>query len=247
MKILITNDDGIQSPALPVLRDVLREFGTVEVVAPEREASASSHAITVHQPLRFFQSTLTDGTKGWAVTGTPADCVVLGMVKLGRPDVVVSGINPGANLGDDVTYSGTVGGAFEAALYGINAIALSVTDASTPEYGEAALVVARIFRSMGDLEHPFFLNVNVPPRSNGEIRITKMGRRLWSSNVHERIDPRNKPYYWISGIPREVGDEESDVLAVKRGYISITPIKLDLTDYSRMERLRALFSQPKDL
>ncbi len=247
MKIMVTNDDGIQSPALPILRDALKPYGDVEVVAPEREASASSHAITVHQPLRFFHSILADGSDGWAVTGTPADCVVLGMLKLGRPDIVVSGINPGANLGDDVTYSGTVGGAFEAALYGINAIAISVTDAENPNYKDAAQAVRMIFDNMDGLDSPFLLNVNVPPYPNGEVRTTKMGRRLWSSNVHQRIDPRNKPYYWISGIPREVGDEGTDVHAIKGGCISITPLKLDLTDYERMASLSALFGPPKDL
>jgi 5'-nucleotidase len=247
VKIIITNDDGIHSPALPILRDALRKYGDVEVVAPEREASASSHAITVHQPLRFYQTVLSDGSDGWAVTGTPADCVVLGMLKLGRPDLVVSGINPGANLGDDVTYSGTVGGAFEAALYGINAIAISVTDPENPNYKDAATAVQMVLDRIDDIEAPFLLNVNVPPTPTGAVRTTKMGRRLWSSNVHQRIDPRNKPYYWISGIPREVGDEGTDVHAVKKGFISVTPLKLDLTDHERMASLSAIFEKPKDL
>jgi len=238
MKILITNDDGVHSPALVYLRKKLTKYGIVEIVAPEKEASASSHAITVHQPLRFFPCTLTDGSSGWAVSGTPADCVVLGILKFGKPDLVVSGINPGANLGDDVTYSGTVGAAMEAALYDISSIAVSVTDAENPNFEDATVVTEQIVANMGSLPRPFLLNVNVPPETNGKIKITKMGRRLWSSNVQERMDPRNKPYYWISGIPSGVYEEGTDINATNNGYISVTPIKLDLTDYDKMSILK---------
>ncbi|HOP08904.1 MAG TPA: 5'/3'-nucleotidase SurE [Candidatus Methanofastidiosa archaeon] len=241
MRILITNDDGVHSPGLVCLKKKLSRFGNIEIVAPEREASASSHAITVHQPLRFYSCKLTDGSNGWAVSGTPADCVVLGILKFGMPDLVVSGINPGANLGDDVTYSGTVGAAIEAALYDINSIAVSLIDSEDPDFDSAAEVTAKIIERMDSLPKHFLLNVNVPPDTNGEIMITKLGRRLWSSNVQERIDPRNKPYYWISGIPSEIYDETSDINATNNGYVSVTPIKLDLTDYEKMDLLRREF------
>jgi len=238
MKILITNDDGVHSPALVCLRKKLSKFGNVEIVAPEKEASASSHAITVHQPLRFYSCTLTDGSRGWAVSGTPADCVVLGILKFGIPDLVVSGINPGANLGDDVTYSGTVGAAIEAALYDINSIAVSLTDSENPDFEVAADIAARIIENIDSIPKPFLLNVNIPPETNGKIMITKLGRRLWSSNVQERIDPRNKPYYWISGIPNEIYDQDSDIIETNNKYVSVTPIKLDLTDYGMIESLK---------
>jgi 5'-nucleotidase len=223
---------------LVCLRKKLSRFGNVEIVAPEKEASASSHAITVHQPLRFYSCILTDGSRGWAVSGTPADCVVLGILKFGMPDLVVSGINPGANLGDDVTYSGTVGAAIEAALYDINSIAVSVTEDENPDFEAAADITANIIDRIDSLPRPFLLNVNVPPETNGKIIITKLGRRLWSSNVQERIDPRNKPYYWISGIPNEIYDEASDINATNNGFVSVTPIKLDLTDYDKMDLLK---------
>ncbi|HHN82096.1 MAG TPA: 5'/3'-nucleotidase SurE [Methanomicrobia archaeon] len=240
MKILVTNDDGVHSPALVYLRDELEQFGDVTIVAPEREASASSHAITVHHPLRLYECTLFDGSRGWAVSGTPADSVVLGILKFGTPDLIISGINPGANLGDDVTYSGTVGAAFEAALYDINAIAVSVIDVEEPDYAEAARQTADVVRMSEQLPNPFLLNVNIPPHHNGKRRITTLGRRLWSNNVQERIDPRNKPYYWISGEPKETYDEGTDIHATNHGFISVTPLKLDLTDSLMIERLRTL-------
>ncbi|MHC1605578.1 MAG: 5'/3'-nucleotidase SurE [Candidatus Methanofastidiosia archaeon] len=247
MKILVTNDDGVHSPALGYLRDELSKFGKVEIVAPEKEASASSHAITVHRPLRFYECTLVDGKNGWAVSGTPADCVVLGFLKFGKPDLVIAGINPGPNLGDDVTYSGTIGAAFEAALHGVNSIAISVTDFENPDFRQAAKITAKLIEKSRILQQPFFLNVNIPPTNNGKIKVTKLGKRLWSNNVQQRIDPRNKPYYWISGYPDEVFDEESDIYAVREGFISITPIRLELTDYQKIEDLRNYFEIPKDL
>ncbi|MBN1785902.1 MAG: 5'/3'-nucleotidase SurE [Candidatus Methanofastidiosa archaeon] len=240
MRILITNDDGVHSPALVCLKKRLNNFGSVEIVAPEKEASASSHAITVHQPLRFYSCTLTDGSSGWAVSGTPADCVVLGILKFGMPDLVVSGVNPGANLGDDVTYSGTVGAAMEASLYDISSIAVSLTDFDNPDFEFAADITADLIKRSASFPKPFLLNVNIPPNPNGKMMITRLGRRLWSSNVQERIDPRNKPYYWISGIPSEIYDDNSDIKATNEGYISITPIKLDLTDYEKINALKDL-------
>jgi len=241
MKILITNDDGVHSPALVSLKDKMSRFGNVEVVAPEKEASASSHSITVHQPLRFYSCTLTDGSRGWAVSGTPADCVVLGIQKFGMPDIVVSGINPGPNLGDDVTYSGTVGAAMEASLYDINSIAVSVTDFDNPDFEKAADITANVIEISDSFPKPYLLNINIPSNTNGKVKITKLGRKLWSSNVQERMDPRNKPYYWISGIPNEVPEKDTDINATNEGYISITPIKLDLTDYGMISALKKNF------
>lgn len=244
MKVLITNDDGVHSTALVHLKDALSEIAEVNVVAPEREASASSHAITVHQPLRMYECTLTDGTEGWAVSGTPADCVILGLLKFGTPDVVVSGINPGANLGDDVTYSGTVGAAFEASLYNINAIAISVIDAENPNYEYAASFLRMFLESSLDsVSSPYLLNINIPPFPDGNVCVTRLGRRLWSSNVQQRIDPRNKPYYWISGIPEEIADEDTDIAAVHDSKISVTPLKLDLTDYEEYGAMRRSFGK----
>ena len=240
--ILITNDDGIQSEGLKVLRDALATLGSVAVVAPDREKSTTSHAITLHRPLRV--SWISE--RYCAVDGTPADCVNLsinGILK-SRPKILVSGINKGENLGDDVTYSGTVSAAIEGTLIGIPSVAVSLVARENFKF-EAAAAFSRKVVSLV-LEHGLpkdtLLNVNVPNlpiRDIKGVEITRQGKRVYGDAVVEKIDPRGKKYYWIGGdilgyrhIPG------SDFDAISRDKISVTPLKLDLTDYKMLKKLK---------
>jgi 5'-nucleotidase len=243
MKILITNDDGIHSPGIRVLAREMRGLGEVTVVAPDRERSAASHSLTLHKPLRVNAL----GRGFYSVSGTPTDCVNLaanGILKA-QPDLVVSGINMGGNLGDDITYSGTVSGAMEGTILGIPSVAVSQLGEAPFHFESAArlvLQVARLVRGQG-LPPDTLLNVNVPnlpPRHLKGVRITCLGKRIFDANtVVRKTDPRGKEYFWIGGNrlnwePRENTDHE----AVEKGYASITPIHLDLTNYPALDRLK---------
>ncbi len=240
--ILITNDDGIHSEGLKALYDALSEIGKVAVVAPDREQSTSSHAITLHRPLRV--QWLSEGY--CAVDGTPADCVNLsvnGILK-GRPKVLVSGINKGENLGDDVTYSGTVSAAIEGTLIGIPSIAISLVARENFLFEAAAAFSKKIVRLVMNygLPQDTLLNVNVPNLPEEEIQgvaITRQGKRVYGDAIVEKTDPRGKKYYWIGGDVlgyRHVPGSDFD--AIKKNMISVTPLKLDLTDYNMMETLK---------
>lgn len=241
MLILVTNDDGIQSPGLHVLADALRGLGRVVVVAPDRERSAISHALTLHSPLRAAEQ----GADRWAVDGTPTDCVNLGIHGLLRekPDLVVSGINQGANLGDDLTYSGTVAAAMEATLMGVPAMAVSL--AADRFSGEDFLWggrwAARLAAMVGKhgLPADTFLNVNVPAGQPLGMKLTRQGKRRYADAVVRNTDPRGRTYYWIGAGQLLFHDlEGTDVHAVDRGWVSVTPLHLDLTNYAAFERLR---------
>jgi 5'-nucleotidase len=242
MKILLTNDDGIQSPGLTVLAKALRPLGEVTVAAPDRERSAASHSLTLHKPLRV--NALAKGV--YSVSGTPTDCVNLaanGILKT-RPDLVVSGINMGGNLGDDITYSGTVSGAMEGTILGIPSVAVSQLGEAPFHFESAARIVvrlARLIRAEG-LPPDTLLNVNVPnlpARHLKGVKITCLGKRIFDADtVIRKTDPRGKEYFWIGGNrlnwePRENTDHE----AVEKGYASVTPLHLDLTNYSALDRL----------
>lgn len=245
-RILVTNDDGIHAEGISVLRDALQEVGEVTVVAPERPRSASGHAITLHKPLRIEQVRMPWGGEGYATNGTPSDCVVLGIfaVLQGQCDLVISGINLGPNLGEDLTYSGTVSAAMEGAICGKPAIAVSVADYDSPDYWPTARFVARLARQV--LQHglppSILLNVNVPNLPEHELQgvvITRQGRRRYEGRVEERHDPRGRPYFWLGGeIIEDIAGEGSDGEAVMQGKISITPLHLDLTHYQFAETLR---------
>jgi 5'-nucleotidase len=245
-RILVTNDDGIYAEGLAVLRDALAEVGQVLVVAPERPRSASGHAITLHKPLRIEPVRLPWGGEGFATSGTPSDCVVLGIFALmdGACDVVVSGINLGPNLGEDLTYSGTVSAAMEGAICGRPAIAVSVADYERPDYGPAARFTARLVRRVlaEGLPTDTLLNVNVPNLPEDEIAgvaITRQGKRRYEGRVERRRDPRGRDYFWLGGeIIEDAAGEGSDGDAVMQGKISITPLHLDLTSYPLAETLR---------
>ena len=243
MKILVTNDDGVHAPGITALAEALAGVGTVAVVAPDRERSAVGHALTLHHPLRATE--LSPGV--FAVDGTPTDCVNLGIHALldHKPDIVVSGINRGSNLGDDVTYSGTVSAAMEATLMGIPALAVSLaTDGAGEHYPAAAAIAARLVREVHDRGLPpdTFLNVNVPDLPLSRLKpplITCQGRRRYEGTIVAKIDPRGRRYYWIgSAAPEFLDLEGSDHYAVSRGHVSVTPLLFDLTNHASLDALR---------
>jgi 5'-nucleotidase len=240
--ILVTNDDGVTSPGLHILAEALKPLGDVTVVAPTQEASAIGHALTLRRPLRIE----TYGPGVYGVDGTPTDCVNLGVdiVLKGKPDLVVSGINKGWNIGDDVTYSGTVAGAMEAALLGIPGIAVSLK--RTPEFdftyaADAAATLARVVLAKAWPARTF-LNVNVNTGQPKGFRITTQARRNHVTKIASRMDPRGQPYYWIE----EALDDwhpssgRSDYEAVIDGYVSVTPLQADLTDFEAIAALSKL-------
>jgi len=244
-RILVSNDDGIHSAGLAALADALAAMGDVVVVAPDREQSACSHALTLHRPLRIDEV----GPNRFTVDGTPTDCVNLAVNAIlpERPTLLVSGINRGANLGDDVTYSGTVSAAMEGTLLGIPSIAMSLVGRGPYDFGPAATFAARLTAWV--LEHGLppdtLLNVNVPPDKDGvapnAVELTRMGRRRYGDAIVEKVDPRGRKYYWIAGdeVPF-VAEEGTDFHAVQHGRISVTPIHLDLTNYPTLEQLAPL-------
>ena len=251
MRILLTNDDGILAPGILAAKAVLDEIAEVVVVAPERQRSAAGHAITLHKPIRLTPTTLPDGTTGHACSGTPTDCVTLGyeIVMESRCDLVLSGINAGANLGWDLTYSGTVSAAIEGAVLGLPAIAISLVlengGPAPPDFGAAARFTARLAKQLCKAPMPraTLLNVNVPHRPEAELRgvtVTHQGRREYVDRILAREDPSGRPYYWLSGSLREdVPDPGSDVHSVLEDRISVTPVHLDMTAYSLLDVVRA--------
>ena len=240
MHIMVTNDDGINAPGILALAAALRELGEVTVVAPDRERSAAGHSLTLLSPLRVFE--LREGF--FAIDGTPTDCVNMGIHSLlpFRPDLVVSGINHGSNLGDDITYSGTVAAAIEATLMGIPAIAVSL---ATFEYNgnfpAAAQVAVRVARQVIENGLPLdtFLNVNVPNCPVEEMKaplITRQGKRSFVGKIVDKTDPRGRKYYWIGSGEADFNDYEgTDFHAINRNHVSITPLHLDLTNYESMK------------
>lgn len=238
MRILLTNDDGINAPGILALKRALEPLGEIVVVAPERPRSASGHSITLHKPLRLEQVPMPDGSSGWATNGTPSDCVTLGfdVVMEGRADLVFSGINTGPNLGWDLTYSGTVSAAMEGAILGVPSVAISVAGVHPPyDFDAAAAFASRIARQVIEhgMERYSLLNVNVPPIPAAEIAgvtVTHQGRRQYVDRIDKRTDPWGRRYYWLCGSLREdEPDPGSDVHAILEGRISVTPVHLDLT------------------
>ncbi|PLX45072.1 MAG: 5'/3'-nucleotidase SurE [Deltaproteobacteria bacterium] len=235
MNILLSNDDGVYAPGLLALAEALAPLGRVVVVAPDRERSAVAHSLTLHRPLRLRE--LRDGW--YSADGTPTDCVHLGVhaVLESPPDLLVAGINAGGNLGDDLTYSGTVGVALEGALLGVPSVSVSLVARKNFNFAPAARVAADIAGQIIErgLPERVFLNVNVPNLPEGaalpEIRVTKQGRRIFGSGIVKKEDPRGGEYYWIGGseLGYVDGDEDSDVAALAAGCISVTPLNTDLT------------------
>lgn len=238
MKILITNDDGIRAPGLLSLRAALLPLGEVVAIAPERPRSACGHAITLHKPLRVKPLDLPDGGRGFAINGFPADCVALGVSKDlgGPPDMVVSGINVGPNLGIDMIYSGTVAAAREAAICGLPSFAISVASYEADEFAPAAGFARRLCEEMAERALPAgtFLNVNVPAVAPSEIAglaFTRQSRIRYDNRIEQRTDPRGEAYYWLTGDRLDRGGQpDADIGAVEQNRISITPVRLDVTD-----------------
>ncbi|OGO78064.1 MAG: 5'/3'-nucleotidase SurE [Clostridiales bacterium GWB2_37_7] len=249
MKILISNDDGINAQGIKALAMAMQELGEVYVVAPERNQSATGHAVTMHTPLRSRKlDVFGDNIKAWWVNGTPADCVKLGVENLmdERPDLLVSGINMGENLGTDVIYSGTVSAAVEGAIFGIPAIAFSYEDYTTTDMTAAATVAKEICKQI--LEHGIpqnhIFNVNIPAINSLQeikgIKICKLGIKIYKNNFEERKDPKGNTYYWLAGELVDLPDDiDTDIYAIKNKYISITPINIDLTDYELKNKMHS--------
>lgn len=248
MKILLTNDDGIHAEGIQALIKAISQIAEVVVVAPDRERSASGHAITVHHPLRVEENKFGE-IKGYAVDGTPSDCVKIAISALLEepPDLVISGINRGPNLGTDVLYSGTVSAAIEGIIMNVPAIAMSLAAYENVDYTFAAEFAGKVAKSILQKPLPLntILNINVPPLPKeliDGIAITKLGERKYENIFEKRKDPRGRTYYWLGGdvlecqchTPEEIS---CDVSAIRNNMISITPIHFDLTDYRLIEKL----------
>jgi 5'-nucleotidase len=250
MHILVTNDDGINAPGLSALANAMKPLGKVTILAPDRNWSASGHVKTLDRPLRIRETHLLDGTPAWCTDGAPSDCVAL--ASLGffpeQIDLVVSGINPNANIGHDVTYSGTVTAAMEAAISGMNGLAFSLDRPedlhNNVDYSASARVAARVVEMVQQrgLPKEVVLNVNVPYLPFEEFKgfqITRQGLRIYRDELVRRQDPRGRPYYWIGGeSPTGRIEDGTDYGAIKDGYVSITPIQLDLTAHHMLAALK---------
>jgi len=250
MHILVTNDDGVTAPGLLALAQEMRELGKVTVFAPDRNWSASGHVKTLERPIRVKETVLADGSPAYASDGAPSDCVALPLLGLLEEpvDMVVSGINPNANLGHDVTYSGTVTAAMEAVIAGVRGIAVSLDSPDgfkgQLDYSCAASVARKVVEKViaDGLPEKVLLNVNVPYLKENELKgymITRQGLRLYRDELDARVDPRGKSYYWIGGeVPTGVDEPGTDFGALFAGYVSITPLHLDLTHYKAMDVLK---------
>jgi 5'-nucleotidase len=249
MHILVTNDDGVWAPGLLALAKEMRKVGEVTVLAPDRNWSISGHVKTLDRPLRVRETTLADGTAAYTSDGAPSDCVALALLGLvAQTDLVIAGINPTPNLSHDVTYSGTVTAAMEAAIANVTGIAVSLNGPESSmdalDYGPAAAVARRIVEKVAQDELPegVILNVNVPYLAADDMKgymITRQGLRVYRDTLDRRTDPRGKPYYWIGGVGHtDVNEAGTDVGALADGYVSITPLQLDLTNYKAVASLR---------
>lgn len=251
MHILVTNDDGVLAPGLLALAQEMRLLGKVSVLAPDHNWSASGHVKTMHRPLRVKEVTLADGTSALASDGAPSDCVALGLLGLlpEKVDLVVSGINPNANIGHDVTYSGTVTAAMEAVIGGVPGIAVSLHSPENHpgalDYGPAARAARRIAQTLmaQKVDPRIVLSVNVPYLPDEQLRgilITRQGLRVYRDRLDRRMDPRHHPYYWIGGdAPTAIPDDGTDFGAVAQGYVSVTPLQLDLTAFEAIPLMQA--------
>lgn len=246
MYVLVTNDDGIDSPALLPLKQALDQVAETIVFAPDHNWSTSGHPKTLHKPLRVDPVTWPDGSQGFSSSGAPSDCVALAFLGVieHKPELIVSGINLGVNLGYDIFYSGTVAAAVEGVISGIPAIAFSLDSFKPVDYAGPASFAARLVQHVANhgLPADMFLNVNYPAIAWDEVKgtaITRLGRRVYRDELVSRVDPRERPYYWIGGKPPSgVPDSGTDIWAVANGYVSITPVTLDMTGYHFREDLR---------
>ncbi len=239
-RILLTNDDGIHSDGLIKLEEAMKDVGDVYVVAPAAEMSGASHSLTLARPLRIRQL----DKRHWAIDGTPTDCVTLALNKIlpeeERPDICVSGINHGGNLGDDATYSGTVAGALEATILGVPGFALSLVARENFDFTEAAAFAVVAARKVLDegLPEGTLLNINIPPGPIKGIKVTRQGIKNARPVITEHIDPRGKPYFWIGEEYFNTNSADgTDYYAIDLGYVSVTPLKSDMTDHQALSAI----------
>lgn len=248
MKILISNDDGINAIGIKALAIAMQELGDVYVIAPEQNQSATGHAVTMHTPLRCKKvDLLGEKINAWWVNGTPADCIKLGVESLmkERPDLIVSGINMGENLGTDVIYSGTVSAAVEGAIFGIPAIAFSYEDHNATDMTDVGIAAKEICKQIlaHGIPKDHIFNVNIPKLKSLDeikgIKTCKLGIKIYKNNFEERKDPNGNKYYWLAGELVEMPEDvDTDIFAIKNKYISITPINIDLTDYQLLNKVK---------
>lgn len=249
-RILVTNDDGVRAPGIRLLEEVAREFADeVWVVAPETDHSGAGHSLTLRRPLRVRRLS----ERRYAVDGTPTDCVLLALQRIvdGRVDLVLSGVNRGSNLGDDVTYSGTIAAAMEATLLGVPAIALSQAcrDRDPVKWRTAELLAPSVIERLllAPPDRDVLVNVNFPDRNPEEvrgIRVTRQGKRKIGDELIERVDPRGEPYIWIGALRQDqMAGDDTDIAAVEGGWVSVTPIHMDMTHYASLRSLARLFAE----
>lgn len=237
MKILISNDDGIFSPGLTALAEVASQFGDVVIFAPDYEQSAVGHAITIMRPLQYHRVQLMKHFEAYRVNGTPADCVAMGLYHLGSADLVLSGINLGANLGSDIWHSGTVAAAKQGVILGVPAIAFSqVMNGNEPSYEKQKPFIREVIRLLITDDQPPLVNVNLPKDPIG-LRWTHQSVRQYNGKVVKSQDPNGRPHYWFSATPLTNPDENSDRWAIDNNYVSLTPLRLDLTDEVWLKKL----------
>jgi len=238
MKILVSNDDGIFSPGLIALAEVAAQFGKVMIFAPDFEQSAIGHAITIQRPLQYHRVKMLKGFEAYRVNGTPADCVAMGLFHWGGADLVLSGINLGSNLGNDVWHSGTVAAAKQGVLLGVQAIAFSqVINGEEPTYEKQKPYIADVISLLTRGQRPNLVNVNFPNEPHG-ILWTHQSVRAYNGKVVESQDPMGRKHYWLSAIPLTAPEENSDRWAVDNGLVSLTPLRLNLTDDDWLQQLR---------
>lgn len=245
-KILVTNDDGIYAPGIYALYESMKEIGEAFVVAPDYERSAVGHAITISDPLRVLEVERNGNFFGWAVNGTPADCVKLAAKAIlnFKPDLVVSGINKGPNTAINVIYSGTVSAATEGTIMGIPSIAFSITSFKKTDFDLASFITKKIATLVleNGLPPDTLLNVNIPPLPKEEIKgikIARQGKGRYEEFFEKRIDPMNRTYYWLGGKRLFLDtDEDIDEVAIQNQYVTVTPLQYDLTDYRMLKKLK---------
>lgn len=246
MQILLTNDDGIYAPGLAALEQVLRKMGDVTVVSPATEQSGVGHSITFLSPLVVKEVFEGNRRRGWAVEGSPADCVKLGIFEFcpTRPTLVVSGINGGLNAGINVLYSGTVAAAIEGAFFGINSIAVSLEFNEHADFDKAATLAAKVIQQILDRkeDRPQLYNVNIPTPALQQpkgVKVVPMGVERYGEHFEKRIDPRGRNYYWAtSDPPPRPGEHETDLTALLAGYVTVTPLDFDLTRHDMLDSMR---------
>lgn len=247
MQILLTNDDGIYAPGLAAMEQELARLGDVTIVAPAIEQSGVGHSITFLSPLMAKEAFDGDRRRGWAVEGSPADCVKLAIGEFcpRRPDLVVSGINGGLNIGINVLYSGTVAGATEGALFGIRSMAVSLEYDERPKFDRAARLAVNLIEQIIDREdtrdQPLY-NINIPTSAlerAAEVRIVPMATARWPADFDERIDPKGRRYYWAMGTaPTAIGGELTDLEAIEQGFVTVTPLRVDRTEHVMLSELQ---------